>query len=304
MQGMSGRKVGRGWWLPRLLGAALRARLRGSTRATRMLAARMPSLQAVPVVVNGHQVIYVDLRDGLSHTLLAGSPWAGAPWERDEQEVMRRFVRPGDVALDIGAHIGLHLVLLSELVGPGGRVHAFEPNPAQSRLLASTVRRLPNATLHTFGLADRGSRATLFVPEDQSMASLSDWTAGRGGTIRESACEVRRLDDLVENRLVPPPAFVKCDVEGGELSVLRGARAVLDRQDAPVILYEANARSARAFGLPISASTTFILSLSAARYTVYHLQEGARLVPLAGFDDRCDHFNLVALPESKGARLG
>jgi len=83
----------------------------------------------VPITINGQQQINVDLRDGLSHELLAGSPWESVPWEIDEQKVMRRLVLPGDVVLDVGAYIGLHTVLLSALTTPTGFVHAFEANP-------------------------------------------------------------------------------------------------------------------------------------------------------------------------------
>lgn len=288
--------------LPRLLRLALRARLRGSTRATNLLARRLASLQAVPVTVNG-RTLHVDLRDGLSHMLLAGSPWHDVPWEREEQDVMRRLVRPGDTVLDVGAHIGLHLVLLSELAGPTGHVHAFEANPEKHRPLAATVRLLPNATLHRFGLADRETVLTLFVPGDQSMASLSDWTEGRVGTVRKARCEVRRLDDLLAAGDVRAPAFIKCDVEGAEFAAFGGARGALDRPEAPIILYEANVRSARAFGLPVEASTEFLCSLPAPHYAIYHLQQGGRLAPLSAFDPACGHFNLVAVPQSRAARL-
>ena len=49
----------------------------------------------MPVIINGQQQIYVDLRDGLSHVLLAGSPWESVPWEKDEQKIMRRLRGPG-----------------------------------------------------------------------------------------------------------------------------------------------------------------------------------------------------------------
>lgn len=137
----------------------LKSGLRGRTRVTFALARRFPSLQAVPVTVNGHQTIWVDLRDALSHALVAGSPWPGVPWEADEQLVMRRLVRPGDIVFDIGAHIGLHTVLLAELAGPAGDVHAFEPNDAKIDTLAKTIARLPNAALHPIALGDSPGRA-------------------------------------------------------------------------------------------------------------------------------------------------
>src|SRR6476469_11240640 len=111
--------------LPRFVQRYLKSGMRGSTRLTFALAKRFKTLQGVPIEING-QRLWIDLRDGLSHLLLAGSPWPGVPWEVNEQLVMRRLVRPGDVVLDVGAHIGLHTVLLSALAGPHGAVHAFE----------------------------------------------------------------------------------------------------------------------------------------------------------------------------------
>jgi FkbM family methyltransferase len=272
--------------------------MRGSTRFTFALARRFEALQAVPIAI-GQQRLWIDLRDGLSHALLAGSPWATVPWEIDEQAVMRRLVRRGDIVFDIGAHIGLHTVLLSELTGPTGVVHAFEPNAGKIPALAVTVSALPNAALHAFALGERPGRATLFVPQDESMASLADWTDGRVGTVGCATCAVKRLDDLIATRDLPAPDFIKCDVEGSELGVLLGARTALDRPAAPIILYEANELSVRAFGLRISAATDFLLSLPRAEYAIWHVQTGARLQPVATLDPSCGHFNLVAIPASR-----
>ena len=68
---------------------------------------------------------------------------------------------------------------------------------------------------------------------DAATASLSDWTDGRLGAVEHTTCEVRRLDALIAQGVVPFPAFVKCDVEGAERLVFEGARQTLDRSDAP-----------------------------------------------------------------------
>jgi FkbM family methyltransferase len=289
--------------LPRLIRRYIRANARGSTRGTFLLAHRFKALQAVPITINETQRVYVDLRDGLSHALLAGSPWKTAPWEIDEQIVMRRLVRPGDVVLDIGAHIGLHTVLLSALVGRSGVVHAFEVNPAKLPALRVTVSRLTNTVLHPFGLADEARRAVLFVPEDQTMASLSDWTAGRGGAVRKTECELKPLDDLVVDGGIAPPDFIKCDVEGAELQVFRGAVRTLDRELAPIVLFEANAQAASGFGAPIEAATDFLRSLRQPNYSIYHLQGNGELTAIEVITDEAEHFNLVAMPLARAVRL-
>ena len=267
------------------------------------LARRFSALQAVPVSIGGRW-LYVDLREGLSHWLLEGSPWDDVPWEVDEQLVMKGVVRPGDVVFDVGAHFGLHTVFLSAVVGPTGVVHAFEVNPERFHALAVTVSGLPNTTLHPHGLADYTGSTTLFVPEDTAMASLTDWTNGRRvGPIHQVDCDVRILDDIVGRREAATPDFIKCDVEGGELRVFEGAAGVLSKPNAPIILYEASALSSRAFGNGVSAATDFLRSLKRADYTIFHIQPGGQLHQLEAFSSDCEFFSLMAVPRSRRHRL-
>jgi FkbM family methyltransferase len=282
-----------------LLRAGLRARVRGSTRASFTLARWLPSLQAVPVVVNARQTMFVDLRNGLTHELLAGSPWQSVPWEMDEQAVMRAVVRPGDVVLDIGANIGLHTALLADLVGPTGHVHAFEPNGDLLHALGETARHAGNVTIHGVGLGERAEVRQFFIPEDLSMASLADWTEGRVGDVHVGTCRLESLDQLVAAGAVGVPRFIKCDVEGAETLAFRGGRETLDRPDAAVVLYEANERSARAFGFAIDTATSVLRGLKQARFRIFHVQPNGSLAPLPEFRHDCDHYNLLAVPESR-----
>jgi len=281
----------------------LRSGLRGSTRCTFAAARRLKALHAVPIVVNERQQLWIDLRDGMSHLLLAGSPWTTVPWESDEQWLMRRLVRPGDVVFDIGAHIGLHTVLLSDLVGFEGVVHAFEPNAGKATALARTVAALPNAHLHAFALGELEGVVALYIPEDESMASLADWTYGRQWHRRRTTCEVKRLDDLVGRGELPPPDFIKCDVEGAELAVLRGGAAMFDRAAAPIVLYEVNQWAAHCFGLSMSAATDFLRTLSCAKYAIFYAQDNGRVLTPYDNPELGDCFNLIAIPEARLDRL-
>src|SRR5262245_39928187 len=287
------------------LRAYLRSGFRGSTRVTFALARWLPSLHHVPVVI-GTTVVHLDLRDDNSHTLLRGSPWTDAPWEHDEQGVMRHVVRPGDVTFDIGAYFGVHAALLAQLVQPNGTVHVFEPNPRRYEALeyVAAVSR-GTITLHRFGVSDRNGEVTLFIPQgDESMSSLSDWTEGRVGDIEPLRCEVRRLDDVIASEELPHPDFIKCDVEGAERRVFEGARATLDRVDAPCILYEANIHCAGGFGDAVSAATEWLAALTRPAYRFFHVQPGATLVPVPPqLHTRNSAFNLLAVPASRVDRL-
>ena len=79
----------------------------------------MRRLQAVPVEID-EATIFLDLRSTFCTDLLLG-----ARPEPLERSLMRKLVRGGDVALDVGAHFGLHTALLSRQVGPAGHVYAL-----------------------------------------------------------------------------------------------------------------------------------------------------------------------------------
>jgi FkbM family methyltransferase len=247
------------------------------------------------------QVLFLDMREPWCRDLLDLTPREGRPyWEPDEQDVMRRVVRPGEVAFDVGANFGQHCPLLAELVGPTGRLFAFEPDPSRRAALLRTVTQHGNGRLLPYALADHSGRERLFLPDDHAMASLVNWT-GKGAA--ETTCEVTTLDAVVERGEVPAPDFVKCDVEGAELLVFRGGRRTLDRPVAPILLYEANARAAQAFGTRLGDATQFLASLRGARYAFFWVRPGGRLEPLVDFPGGVELLNLVAVPASKLDRV-
>jgi FkbM family methyltransferase len=247
--------------------------------------------------------LYVDLRDVMGHDLLRDAPYRNQLWEQDEQGIMRSVVRAGEVAFDVGAHFGEHTVLLSELVGKGGRVCAFEANPERIPALRCTIRALGNATVYPYALADRAAKSMLFVPELHSCASLSDWTGGAAGPTRRVPCEQRRLDDLVAQEKLPVPDFLKCDVEGAELLVFRGAVEVLNRPHAPVILFERNRKAAEAFKCPVSAASEFLVDLPQPGYTLYQIEAGATLTPTRPHASYRKVSNLLAVPRARRDRV-
>ena len=195
---------------------------------------------------------------------------------------MQRFVRKGDVAFDIGANIGLHSILLSGQVGPEGKLCVFEPNVELLSALRHTVRKLDNATLYAFALSNKNGSSTLFVPSDHTTASLADWTGSSpvfkdDGPSHVVTCDERRIDDLIEEHILPPPDFIKCDVEGAELLVFEGARQTLNRVDAPIILFEANECASSAFNLDVAAAKDFLAGLDAPALLLFRNYEATRI---------------------------
>ena len=151
-----------------------------------------------------------------------------------ELEELPKFVRPGDSVLDIGANHGLYSYHLSHLVGPSGTVHAFEPLPANIRILRHTckVHNLGNVILYALGCGDAAQRTEFSVRTDNGIPLFG--CARQGGEGQTFVCEVVRLDDVIDTKI----SFMKIDVEEAELFVLRGAERLL-RESRPTIQFEA-----------------------------------------------------------------
>lgn len=157
------------------------------------------------------------------------------------------ILKPGDVAVDGGAHVGLHSLGMARHVAPGGRVIAVE-----------ALARLANGMLAR-QIASHGFTETILVenvalgraageavfhdvseaPGYSGLRARTDLPGKLNETIREVQVRVEMLDTLAARHALPgrPVRFIKLDLEGGEFDCLLGARATLER-DRPVVVFE------------------------------------------------------------------
>ncbi len=152
------------------------------------------------------------------------------------QERLVSLLRAGMTFYDLGANIGYYSLLAARNVGPDGRVFSFEPNPeVAARLRRNLARnRFENATVIEAGVWSSSGLVT-FVP---SNADSPDQATGRfaaGDNIAGTPARCVALDDFVG--AAPAPEGIKCDVEGAEVEVLRGAERML-RSRRPWIMAE------------------------------------------------------------------
>lgn len=171
----------------------------------------------------------------------------------DEILGLEAFVEPGHICLDIGAEYGLYTHVLTRLVGPSGAVHSIEPLPRAFRLLSAglCLSCCRNARLYRVALGERAERSTLSVPWRRGLpvhgrAFLTTGAKGQGpnaefASSRAVDVDVLTLDELCAQEHVDRVDFVKVDVEGAELAVLRGGQAMLARCH-PTLLLEIEAR--------------------------------------------------------------
>lgn len=153
-------------------------------------------------------------------------------WNPAEYEAFRAAARPGSIALDVGANVGAYTLLLAQWVRPGGRVYAFEPAPEAFAGLSEHLRL--NALADTVvpvraAVAATSGTATLATDGLSGANRLAD--APGGETVQTVT-----LDEFCAREGIVP-AFLKIDVEGAELDVLRGARETIAKAGDSLALF-------------------------------------------------------------------
>lgn len=188
--------------------------------------------------VLGRYKMYVDTSDRAisPHLITDGF------WEIWVTEALCDLVKPGMVVADIGANHGYFSLLLAELVGPDGFVHAFEPNPRLVDLLDGTLSIngfSGRSTVYNTALADKDNEPMAFVipRHEESKAFITGWD----GQLPENTSIVttRRLDSDERWSQID---LAKVDVEGAEEMIWAGAKGLLDGGRLSTVLLEFTAK--------------------------------------------------------------
>lgn len=176
---------------------------------------------------------------GLRFVVGPGDPlYASGTNELAVQEALRQVLKPGATFLDIGANVGFFTVIAARLVGPAGRVTAFEPVAANARLVRRNVRinRLGNVVVREAAVAASTGEAELVLARYAGGAALAAVGAPPDAT-RRIRVPTTTIDAEVARGSCPPPDAAKIDVEGAEYEVLLGMEQTL-RDHRPVLLLE------------------------------------------------------------------
>jgi FkbM family methyltransferase len=172
------------------------------------------------------------------------SIWRSGVHDLPVAEALWRLLDAGDLAIDVGANLGYTASLMARRVGRTGRVFCFEPQPEvfqelqENILLVRQARDVGEIEAHQIALSDRSGAATLVCGEefDQNRGSgRIDEALPHGSNVRHLTVATRRLDDMIEERVI---AVAKIDVEGHELAVLQGAERALASRRIEHIVYE------------------------------------------------------------------
>lgn len=177
--------------------------------------------------------------------------------EPEVQAVLRKYLQPGMTVFDIGSNIGFFSLLAARLVGVTGRVTAFEADPEIAQRLRENVARNQGAPIVIEEKAVWSSsspvyfaRADVEVSPDRGLGHVIN-TSAEGSAPDTIRVEAVSVDEYVCKS--GPPGFIKCDVEGAEVEVFRGAEKLLNEKP-PQILCEMHGQENRQTLLKVFAN--------------------------------------------------
>jgi FkbM family methyltransferase len=238
-------------------------------------------------------------------------------YESQELNFTRQVLRPGDVMIDVGAHVGIFSLVGARAVGASGEVHAFEPIAFNYSRLAENVERNHLANVHTNQVAvgAEAGETSLGLDPQVPVNDSSAWQAGYavGQSSQAVTTPLLSLDEYAASHLPKQPIrFIKIDVEGYEPRVLAGLRQLLAARRVDVLLVEVNLYALARYGYGIGDT---VRPLQSAGYRPYRIGPFGRLRAWSqgedpaitrrsarggllrslrmGLEDRARNFNLV-----------
>jgi FkbM family methyltransferase len=222
-------------------------------------------------------------------------------FENTERLFVQRFLQSGMTVLDIGAHHGYYTLLASRKVGPQGYVLAVEASPRERERLRTHLRinRCNNVEVESRALGEVEGTAELYLVRGSESGCNSLRKPDVNQETEVLKVPIERLDRVLQDRGIERVDFIKLDVEGAELSVLKGAARLLSREPRPVILVEVQDIRTKPWGY---AAREVVRYLSSVNYLWFQPLPDGRLGKMDAERTEYDG-NFVAVPQERVVSL-
>ncbi|MCC7040794.1 MAG: FkbM family methyltransferase [Burkholderiales bacterium] len=223
---------------------------------------------------------YVDTRELIDWTV-----FFSGDYESHIGALFTYLLERGETAIDVGANVGMHTLTLARIVGPRGKVIAFEPNPDVRERLRRNVELNGFAHVHVDrrALGYDAAHGSLRVP---AVGSAEAWNSGMASLVALETphecveVDVVPLDSVVDELAIDRLGMVKIDVQGYEVPVLGGMARVAKRY-RPAIVFEYEDWAWKSAGCSLAGALTMLEQWG---YEVWAIEArgrpGFNLVPL------------------------
>jgi FkbM family methyltransferase len=217
--------------------------------------------------------------------------------ESAESDLLAHLAPRLRTVIDIGANVGWYSCLMAHSGFPAdGKILAVEPNPDILPYLRANAARHSQITVIPFAATAQAGETTFYAAPSSDLSSA---LRAVGEPLKVPAATV---DQLAADYLEEPEVdLVKCDVEGGELPVLRGARALRASPRPPMWLMESNERFLRAVGSSFDEIEAEIQDSTRDVVSLYSLDHSGRWFQLQHLRDirSMNSSNVLVLPDSR-----
>jgi FkbM family methyltransferase len=213
-------------------------------------------------------------------------------YEARELHVLLDAARQAQIVFDVGANVGWYTLNIARAIARrGGHLYSFEPIPSTFATLQANVRL--NAlqsctTLSNVGLGDAAKEVEFYVPKVTGSVAASQRPLFDQQENERITATIVRLDDYIAEKGIKRLDLLKCDIEGGELSMLRGGMESIGRF-RPVIFLELLRKWSKAYGYHPNDA---IALLATVGYQCFAITDDG-LEQLREITDECESTNFL-----------
>jgi FkbM family methyltransferase len=216
-------------------------------------------------------------------------------YEHDEMQMIKSLLGEHDVMFDIGSHLGWYSIILANHYR-NARFYAFEPIPNTYALLTKNIaiNKLDNVFPFNFGFSDN-ARTVEFYYSEIGSAVASEKDIFNMQTLDTVKCNLQKLDQFVVRSGIKRIDFIKCDVEGAEFLVIKGAEISI-MKFLPILFLELVEDWCNKFNYTILDITSFLFGMG---YEMFEVKGGFLHQLLKVDEDKIDNFNFLFLHKTK-----
>lgn len=205
-------------------------------------------------------------------------------WELPETKLCAQIIEKNMVVFDIGANIGYYTLLFSKLAGETGIVYAFEPIKKyyEHMLFHLKINKVQNVRPEKLILSSTEGKLTIFPGESSARIDLPQGDQSAWKKHLQETVETTTLDRYVQKNEIAKLNFIKIDVDGHEVAVLKGAEESI-KKFYPVILLEFCEEHQQGAGKSGKELLDLIISFG---YDLYDVQNHEKIIDLQAFEKK------------------